>query len=285
MAENDDPCLPPFDSGDPRVARALLDRLLTNSKFYKNSKDYKELLDFVARLRKFAPFNAMLLKVQKPGIRFAASARDWRVRFKRTPKEDARPLLIMWPFGPVALVYDEVDTEGDPLPEDVRLFPARGPITNEEMASFESRSKRKNILWQPVDHGDANAGSIRMICPARDKQPAVYRIHINRNHATATQFTTVAHELGHLFLGHLGTDKKLNIPKRIALTQSQQEFEAESVAYLVCHRNGVTSKSHTYLSGYVNHNSTLDRFDLSHIMLAAGKVEALLGLNVQRQLF
>ena len=46
----------------------------------------------------------MLLQLQKPGLSYAASARDWRERFGRTIKEGTRPLLILWPFGPVALV-------------------------------------------------------------------------------------------------------------------------------------------------------------------------------------
>ena len=91
--------------------RNLLDQLLTDSKLYRQSKDYKELLDFVVRLRNFAPFNAMLLQIQKPGLSYAASASDWWARFKRKPKPNARPLLILWPFGPVALVYDVMVTE------------------------------------------------------------------------------------------------------------------------------------------------------------------------------
>ena len=104
---------------ETEAARSLLDQLLEDSRLYTQSKDYQELLDFVIRLRNFAPFNAMLLQVQKPGLSYAASARDWRERFGRSPKEGARPLLILWPFGPVALVYDVQDTEGRPLPEDV----------------------------------------------------------------------------------------------------------------------------------------------------------------------
>src|SRR2546425_3442962 len=100
------------DLFETEVARSLLDQLLTDSRLYTQSKDYKELLDFVVRLRNFAPFNAMLLQVQKPGLTYAASAADWRTRFGRKPKEGARPLLILWPFAPVALVYDVMDTEG-----------------------------------------------------------------------------------------------------------------------------------------------------------------------------
>lgn len=52
------------DLFETEAARSLLDQLLADSRLYTQSKDYKELLDFVVRLRNFAPFNAMLLQVQ-----------------------------------------------------------------------------------------------------------------------------------------------------------------------------------------------------------------------------
>ena len=97
-------------------ARSVLDQLLSESKLYKTSTAYMALLDFVVRLRNFAPFNAMLLQIQKPGLTYAASASDWRIRFNRTIIADSRPLIVLRPFGPVALVYDLADTEGEPLP-------------------------------------------------------------------------------------------------------------------------------------------------------------------------
>lgn len=222
----------------------------------------------------------MLLQVQKPGLSFAASARDWRERFGRTPKEGARPLLILWPFGPVALVYDVMDTEGDDLPEDVASFYAKGPINENRLSSFTSLLEKKNIEWYPVDAGDQRAGLIRAIRrAASDKESTKYRMHINRNHSAAVQFTTLAHELGHLFLGHLGPDKRLNVPQRPAFDHAQQELEAESVSYLVCKRNGVESKSETYLSNYVMANTTVDHIDIYQVMRAAGQVEGLLGLT------
>ena len=96
--------------GDHDYKRNLLDQLLIDSRLYRTSKEYQELLDFTVRLRNMAPFNAMLLQIQKPGLNYAASAYDWQHRFQRSVKEKARPLLIMWPFGPVALVYDQLDT-------------------------------------------------------------------------------------------------------------------------------------------------------------------------------
>jgi hypothetical protein len=261
------------------ATRSLLDRLFEDSRLYRTGKDYKDLLDFVVRLRNFAPFNAMLLQVQKPGLSYAASARDWRERFARHPKEGARPLLILRPFGPVALVYDVQDTEGKPLPEDVSSFVARGSITVAVLQTFQPLLARKNVDLAWVDMGDRSAGLIRVVRRAASNNEATqYRININRNHDAAVQLTTLAHELGHLSLGHLGPDKKLSIPERPALSHPRQELEAESVAYIVCNRRGVQSKSETYLSSFVDANTKLDDLDVYQIMRAAGQVETMLGL-------
>ena len=106
-----------------------------------------------------------------------------------------------------------------------------------------------------------------------------YRIHINRNHDVPVQFATLAHELGHLFLGHLGPDKMLNVPERPRMTHGQRELEAESVTYLVSARNGIFCKSEQYLSDYVSQHTTIDDIDLYQVMRAAGKIETLLGLT------
>jgi hypothetical protein len=261
------------------AVRSLLDQLLSDSRMYTQSKDYKDLLDFVVRLRNFAPSNAMLLQVQKPGLSYAASARDRSERFGRWPKEGARPLLILWPFGPVALVYDVMDTEGEPLPKNVASFFARGDIDEAKLSSFHPLLQRKSIEWRWVDTGDRHAGSIRVVQRASNANEATrYRIHINRNHDAAVQFATLAHELGHLFLGHLGPDRKLDVPERRGLGGSQLELEAESVAYVVGERNGVKSESQPYLSNFVNANTSIDQIDVYRVMRAAGQVETLLGL-------
>jgi hypothetical protein len=259
--------------------RLLLDQLLADSRLYRHGKDYKALLDFVVRLRNFAPFNAMLLQVQRPGLSYAASARDWRERFGRSPKDGTRPLLILWPFGPVALVYDVMDTEGDPIPEDVASFVAHGPMDQGSLRSFQPLLKKKGIDWIEVDAGDKRAGSIRVIKRApNDEEFTQYRMHINRNHEPAVQFVTLVHELAHLFLGHLGANKKLNVPQRHVPEHAHQELEAESVAFIVCERQGVKSKSQTYLSNFVNADTAVEQLDVYQVMRVAGQVETLLRL-------
>lgn len=264
---------------DLEAARSILDKLLQDSRLYTKSKDYKELLDFVVKLRPFAPFNAMLLQLQKPGISYAATAADWRNRFERRPKEGVRPLLILWPFGPVALVYDKEDTEGRDLPEDAFPFVVLGDVSKSALAGFRFRLQEKQIMVYECDSGDRNAGYMRLDYRDDDeKKYSRYTLGLNRNHPPAVQFGTIAHELGHLFLGHLGRDGKLGIPDRLGLDRAQQELEAESVAYIVCERHEVHSKSQTYLADFVTQDTTIGKLDIYQVMRAAGHVESLLGL-------
>jgi len=271
-----------FDPLETEATRSLLDQLVADSRLYTSGKDYKDLLDFVVRLRNFAPFNAMLLHLQKPGLTYAASARDWEERFGRRPREGARPLLILWPFAPVALVYDVLDTEGRDLPKDAVPFQAKGNIEDGHIKHFITRMGGKNIFCDLVDAGDGAAGRIRLVKrPIEAKEKSVYKMLLNRNHVPPVQFSTIAHELGHLFLGHLGPDKDLAIPTRAPMSVGPMELEAESVAYLVCCRHAVKPNSDKYLSSYVKASTSVDIIDTYQVMRAAGQVETLLELAVR----
>ncbi|MBI1333746.1 MAG: ImmA/IrrE family metallo-endopeptidase [Armatimonadetes bacterium] len=261
-------------------ARSLIDQLLDDSRLYTTTQSYMELLSFTSKLKSFAPFNAMLLHMQKPGLSFAASAYDWKFKFGRHPKPGARPLMILWPFGPVAFVYDVQDTEGSDLPSDVTAFWARGEITAAEIAKMSLNLTHKSIRVAFFDGGDNSAGSIQVT--GREEKPkprGFYRMMVNRNHAPATQLVTIAHELGHLFLGHLGNDSELKVPNRTGLSHAQIELEAESVAYLVASRTGIESKSEKYLSNYVKDREIVGSLDLYNVVRAAGQVETILGLH------
>lgn len=153
-----------------------------------------------------------------------------------------------------------------------RLIPPCSAASEEGLAA-------KKIHCKEFDGGDGNAGSIRVVQRgASDKEPTIYRMLINRNHAVSVRFVTLAHELAHLFLGHLGADKALSVPRRQPLTYAEQELEAESVAYVVAERSGVKSKSKTYLASFVKRETTIDDLDAYQVMRAAGQVETILGL-------
>lgn len=275
----------PSDEHAPRsdANRAWLAEMLEQTRLYHSSQEYLDLLDFMARLRNFSPFNALLLRIQRPGLAWAASRWDWQTRFEREVKPDARPLLILWPFGPVALVYDVVDTEGQPLPEAAsQMFRATGPVTKAQMQGWVNRLGRKHILVETRDWGDAKAGEIACELPAKqDHEVSQYRLRINRNHDPNVQFASLAHELGHLFLGHLGMDQYHAIPSIDRISASTAELEAESLSYLVCKRWGVAPRADSYLVDYAKPGTEVEAIDLDRLSRAAGQVEAILGISAK----
>jgi hypothetical protein len=144
---------------------------------------------------------------------------------------------------------------------------------------------RKNIASDTFDGGDGAAGYIRVAKRASGpKEKTSYRMLINHNHVPAVQFVTICNELGHLYLGHLGPDEPLSIPHRASMGSVQMELEAESVAYVVCARNGVHSRSETYLAKYVREKTSIDTRDVYQVMRATGQVEALLGFAAHASL-
>ena len=281
-----------FPTTDYDDSRSLLTKLIDRSRLYHLSKNYYEFFHFVKKLPNFAPFNAFLLHMQKPGLRFAASESDWSLRFGRQIKEGARPLLILWPFGPVAFVYDIEDTFGNSLPKDIeKAFRAEGNLTEGSIRKFGAKLASKAIELRLLEYGDGKAGEISTEegrgsegleirkRSLNKREPALYIMRINSKHDPNVQFVTLTHELAHLYLGHLGQDKYLGIPERGFVKIAQAELEAESVAYLVCERNGVSSESERYLSHFVKTNEFIDSIDLYLVLRAAGQIESVLHLN------
>ena len=265
---------------DSPAERALIDQLIAATKLYDSSEAIQELFAFTVRLREFAPFNAMLLHIQKPGLTHAASAHDWWHRFGRVPKKGARPLLVLRMKGPVDFVFDVQDTEGKDLPVDAFSFPTFGDLSDNRFAEFMRAVGKEKIDLVPLDAGDGQAGWIRLLARAKnDKGKNVYQLAYNRNHAAPTRFVTVAHELAHLYLGHLGADNGRRVPDRRDTPHALMEVEAEMAAYLVAMRNGLTPRSESYLSNY---KGAFEDLNLYAVTRTANAVETAMGISAQK---
>jgi hypothetical protein len=83
------------------------------------------------------------------------------------------------------------------------------------------------------------------------------------------------HELAHLYCGHLGTPNEKWWPHRRGLTHEVQEFEAESICYLVCQRLGIENPSAQYLATYFakNEKGDVPPISLERVMASAGLIE------------
>ena len=257
--------------------RALIEQLIAATRLYASSTAIKELLEFTVRLRAFAPFNAMLLHIQKPGLTHAATAADWGQRFGRVPKDGARPLIVLRVMGPVDFVFDVLDTDGRELPGQAFTFPTLGNIAHDRFNMILASVTKSGIESKQLDAGDAQAGWIRRLPAATDETAKQrYELAVNANHPRPTQVVTIAHELAHLYLGHLGADKKREIRDRRDRTHAQREVEAEMTAYLVAKRNGLTPRSESYLDSY---KEAFTGINLYGVMRAANAVEAAMGIS------
>ena len=237
-----------------------LDEMFAASRRFRSSAEYMNMLNFISRLPKHAPFNCLLLYTQNPAVSYVATATQWLRNFGRQPKHDARPLVILVPFGPVLFVYDLKDTDGPgPLPTYLlRPFNTEGKL---KKAVFDRTVHNSNLHGIQVRHvvlRHYHGGSAIKLTPkarqyyndlklAPDSQ---YLILLSHESTLEDNYSSLVHELGHIFCGHLGVDSNAWWHERHSLSKTEVEIEAESVSFFVCRRHGLLASSENYLSNY-----------------------------------
>lgn len=83
---------------------------------------------------------------------------------------------------------------------------------------------------------------------------------------------TLAHELGHLYCGHVGADKGDRWPSRRLLAKEAREFEAESVCLLVFRRIAPEAKVPPYLDQFFKPGEPLPDQGWDLVVRAAGRL-------------
>ena len=96
-----------------------IDELQFLVKSYRNSSEFKKILDFIGRFPYLAPYNAMIVQMQKPGATFVLTGKKW-AEYGRQPKLNGQKLIVPKPFGPVQCVFDFDDTE--PIPNATKVM-------------------------------------------------------------------------------------------------------------------------------------------------------------------
>ena len=91
--------------------KGQVDLLFQAVSSYSKCKEFKSLLAFCARFKHLSPYNAMLVQMQRPTATYVLTADEWKNKYNRVIKPDARPMIILVPFGPVDFVFDVYDTE------------------------------------------------------------------------------------------------------------------------------------------------------------------------------
>ena len=103
-----------------------------------------------------------------------------------------------------------------------------------------------------------------------------YELLVNSNdQSPEAQYATIAHELAHLYCGHLGSPDIKLWPDRQNLDHVTEEFEAESVSFLVCQRHCIQTTSPEYLSNFVRNHTEIPQMSMESVMRAAGLIETM----------
>jgi len=266
---------------------------------YRDSEKFKELLQFCVKLNTLGSYNAMLVKMQCPGAKYVLSRQRW-TEYNRRLIPNARPLMILAPFGPVSFVFDISVTE--PMPDRPVYrdeffehlsdpFEAKGELNPKEYETFLSNLKFCGIKKEFVYHySNEQAAQIMRY----DSEPIIevmkwkreiplrfylkYLLSINGQSSMETTFVAICHELAHMFCEHIEAPVERGEPlwKKRELEENQREFEAETVAWLITRRHGIEdSRSVEYLADYVDRDGKIPIVDVSIIMSAVDRIEQL----------
>ena len=287
-------------SSDNRQLRFLLDDLFREVNSFRHASEVEDLFNYCIKMQHLSAYNASLVYIQQPGNQLVLTPQQW-YKEGRQIKPNARPLVILMPFCPVSFVYDISDTLPiEDTPDEaakqkiIERYINQCDINSQEIAEM-CHEKIKllvenmpifGVKYEYMEAGNRLMANIRPYYEGVVEVPikrdfrvnysSLFWIGLNKKLDDITQFTSLCHELGHLFCHHMPMEIKSTIFYRHRpMPNDIEEFEAESVAYLVCRRLGITNRSAEYLSGYKK-NEELPTVSFENIFRAVNTIEKML---------
>lgn len=258
--------------------QSAIDQLFQQSFATQGSSAFDEFIEFARRFSYLSVYNAMLVRVQRPGAIAVAGRAKW-LEVGRKVQPGAIPVVILQPFGPVRFIFEMSDTVGPPLPgENANPLYASGNVSRDIWSHVVAAAYQNGVKVEQTHQygtllaGTASGQNVRPEWLGTAKGPR-WLVKVNAKHDVPTKFATLAHELGHVYCGHIGEDPQRRWPNRAFLARSEAELEAEAVAWLVCNRNGIVTRSNEYLSSLIG-QADMSKVSMYSIFEASNRVEA-----------
>jgi hypothetical protein len=255
------------------------------------ASDIGDLIDQASAVRGHRLFNSLLAVLQRPRAKWMLSRQEWLRTWQRTVRPDAQPLVLLLNWGPVQFLFDVSQTESLPGAPNLPLG-LDNPYSMEHAKGSDfalgwaiANAKHDGIRVLEAQRGFSSAGCIRsprskatVIAEWPDGRSAPQRLDVrfelmlNATYNATEKLATIAHELGHLYCGHLDALKNDWWPSRTGLDETQREFEAESVARLAFRRIAPKAQLPDHLAQYFESGAPLPTNGWDVVIAAADRV-------------
>ncbi len=285
------------------ITESNLDALWRNVKEYRQSKNFKAVMDACIRFRHLAPYNAMLVETQRPGAKYVLSEKEWRRKYDRGIKPNARPVIVLVPFGPVDFLFEINDTyplkstlfwktDEDILEELAAPYKTKHDVSGQQLLHLMDQLCFHGIAIESFVAGASFAAKIELLQTnshviripyGRDcciEWQAEYLLSVNSKAKRGETFGSICHELGHLYCQHLLYPRGWKPWKVRILPHAAKEFEAETISWLICELLGIGNPSEQYLCNYLNKNNEIPTdVSIEHILSATKDIWNMCMLN------
>lgn len=252
MDDNNAPGPPPRQTEAKRSIRYITQAVLE----FGHVHGLADLLDRVAYLclvTRCSPYNALLILLQRPAATFVLPAHQWQERFGYVVRPGEQPMVLLQPGGPVMFLLDVTQVEAGPgalpLPLDLAnpYAMADAPRADEAVHWITENAKYDGLRVSPSPLGQGFSGCVQRTRAAAaqpievrrrpetvvEQVPVLFDVELNRSYSPTEQLATLAHELGHVYCGHLDVGRTDHWKDRSSLSPEWRELEAESVARVV----------------------------------------------------
>ena len=270
------------DIADLETASNPVDEVFAAVTRFRSSRDFMALMRYIARFPNYSAFNGLLLYLQNPSATYVATARTWAQKFRRQPRRDAKPLVILAPMAPILFLFDMQDTEGAPVPS-ILLRPRKAgmQLLGKIYTNTLHNAALHGIAVYETTLANGETDTASRSTPALRKKfqdlnlkkDTNYLILIDKTQNLEDRYASLSYELGHIFCSHLGIDRHAWWPERRDLDISGEEIEADAVAYLVCRRSGFHAGSQNYLLNYSEDYPEIPFFSINAVIQAVGYIE------------
>lgn len=230
--------------------------LFTNIFKFKETRDLFDFFSFCGKYKGYAIYNNMLVKLQKRSVLYYDSENAWEKKYKRTLREDAKPILVMIPNGPISVVYDFFDTKG-----------------SEDFSSFHKVNYDKYYNECTDDYTKINNAVFEM-CRVIN----FTNFETDINNKKDNYLEQLVRAICKLFLGYYGgfekqikihnlALKKLTISPNVS-EEPQQNLEIDILNFIFCSKYNI-KYNEGYLLTQLNNYEQIDKINIDFLIKTA----------------